>query len=183
MPVHPYLGVSLMSVNAYNARKNGLSVDSGAYVAEVNAEGPAYEAGIEKGDIVVAVNGGPISSADGLIIALREHEVGDKVTLTVVRGNVDLLLEGELSGEQRACAADVAEGARQMGTYVSALIDASLGVGASFAPKEARLRPLLERCLLYTSSARHRHRRLQRRERYVRPSGRRRAAVERGAVA
>ena len=68
-----------------------------------------------------------------------------KTPLTVVRGNVDLLLEGELSGEQRACAADVAEGARQMGTYVSALIDASLGVGASFAPKEARLRPLLER--------------------------------------
>ena len=76
-------------------------------------------------------------------IAALAHDL--KTPLTVVRGNVDLLLEGELSGEQRACAADVAEGARQMGTYVSALIDASLGVGASFAPKEARLRPLLER--------------------------------------
>ncbi|MFR1638952.1 MAG: histidine kinase dimerization/phospho-acceptor domain-containing protein, partial [Eggerthellaceae bacterium] len=76
-------------------------------------------------------------------IAALAHDL--KTQLTVVRGNVDLLLEGELSGEQRACAADVAEGARQMGTYVSALIDASLGVGASFAPKEARLRPLLER--------------------------------------
>ena len=90
-------------------------------------------------------------------IAALAHDL--KTPLTVVRGNVDLLLEGELSGEQRACAADVAEGARQMGTYVSALIegarqmgtyvsaliDASLGAGASFAPREARLRPLLER--------------------------------------
>ena len=100
VPVHPYLGVSLMSVNAYNARKNGLSVDSGAYVAEVNAEGPAYEAGIEKGDIVVAVNGEPISSADGLIIALREHEVGDKVTLTVVRGKKDLEVEVALGSDE-----------------------------------------------------------------------------------
>lgn len=76
-------------------------------------------------------------------IAALAHDL--KTPLTVVRGNVDLLLEGELSGEQRSCAADVAEGARQMGTYVSALIDASLGAGATFAPREARLRPLLER--------------------------------------
>ena len=47
-------------------------------------------------------------------IAALAHDL--KTPLTVVRGNVDLLLEGELSGEQRACAADVAEGARQMGT-------------------------------------------------------------------
>ena len=77
------------------------------------------------------------------LVVYLAHDL--KTPLTVVRGNVDLLLEGELSGEQRACAADVAEGARQMGTYVSALIDASLGAGASFAPREARLRPLLER--------------------------------------
>ena len=75
-----------MSVNAYIARQNDLAVDSGAYVAEVTADGPAAEAGVEAGDIVTAVDGEAISSADGLIIALREHAVGDKVTLTVVRG-------------------------------------------------------------------------------------------------
>ncbi len=75
-----------MSVNAYNARTNELAVDSGAYVAEVTADGPAAQAGIQKGDIVTAVDGEGIASADGLIIALREHEVGDEVTLTVVRG-------------------------------------------------------------------------------------------------
>ena len=49
---------------------------------------------------MVAVNGEPISSADGLIIALREHEVGDKVTLTVVRGKKDLEVEVALGSDE-----------------------------------------------------------------------------------
>ncbi len=99
-PVHPYLGVSLMSVNAYNARTNELAVDSGAYVAEVTADGPAAQAGIQKGDIVTAVDGEGIASADGLIIALREHEVGDEVTLTVVRGKEETEVKVTLGSDE-----------------------------------------------------------------------------------
>ena len=99
-PVHPYLGVSLMSVNAYNARTNELAVDSGAYVAEVTADGPAAQAGIQKGDIVTAVDGEGIASADGLIIALREHEVGDEVTLTVVRGKDETEVKVTLGSDE-----------------------------------------------------------------------------------
>lgn len=99
-PVHPYLGASLMSVNAYNARRDNLAVDSGAYVVEVTADGPAATAGIEAGDIVTAVDGDSISSADGLIIALREHEVGDKVTLTVMRGKDEEEIEVELGSDE-----------------------------------------------------------------------------------
>lgn len=99
-PVHPYLGVSLTSVNAYIARQNNLAEDHGAYVAEVTPDGPADKAGIKKGDIVIEVDGEPISSADGLIIALREHEVGDKVKLTVVRGTKDQEIEVELGSDE-----------------------------------------------------------------------------------
>lgn len=99
-PVHPYLGVSLVSVNAYNARTNELAVDSGAYVAEVTADGPAAQAGIQKGDIVTAVDGEGIASADGLIIALREHEVGDEVTLTVVRGKEETEVKVTLGSDE-----------------------------------------------------------------------------------
>lgn len=99
-PVHPYLGVSLVSVNAYSARTNDLAVDSGAYVAEVTADGPAAEAGIEQGDIVTAVDGEDIASADGLIIALREHAVGDEVTLTVVRGKDEMEVKVTLGSDE-----------------------------------------------------------------------------------
>ena len=76
-------------------------------------------------------------------IAALAHDL--KTPLTVVRGNVDLLLEGELTDDQRPCAADAAEGARQMGTYLAALIDATLGDATVFAPVERPLRPLLVR--------------------------------------
>ena len=76
-------------------------------------------------------------------IAALAHDL--KTPLTVVRGNVDLLLEGDLSDDQRACASDAAEGARQMGTYLGALIDASKGKVVDFAPTEIDVRALLVR--------------------------------------
>lgn len=100
VPVHPYLGVSLTSVNAAIANREDLAVDSGAYVVEVVDDGPADEADIEPGDIVTALNGKEIASADGLIIALREHEVGEEVTLTVVRGKKELQIEVTLGSDE-----------------------------------------------------------------------------------
>lgn len=99
-PVHPYLGVSLTSVNAFIARQNNLAVDQGAYVSEVTDGGPAAEAGVQAGDIVTAVNDDEITSADGLIIALREYNVGDTVTLTVMRGNDEQKIEVTLGSDE-----------------------------------------------------------------------------------
>ena len=84
-PEHPYLGVSVSSVNAYNARQNNLSVSEGAFIVSVNEGSAAEAAGLQANDIVTAVDDTQVTSADGLIIALREHSVGDEVTLTVVR--------------------------------------------------------------------------------------------------
>lgn len=99
-PVHPYLGVTLTTVNALNARQNNLAVDYGAYINEVTEGGPAAEAGIQTGDIVIAVNGDEITSADGLIIALRSYDVGEKVTLTVMRGNDKMDIEVTLGSDE-----------------------------------------------------------------------------------
>lgn len=86
-PAHPYIGVTVTSVNAFTAREQGLSVSEGAVVTSVNADSPAEEAGLQPDDIVTAVDGESIASADGLIIAAREHEIGETITLTVVRGD------------------------------------------------------------------------------------------------
>ena len=88
-------------------------------------------------------------------IAALAHDL--KTPLTVVRGNVDLLLEGELTDDQRPCAADAAEGARQMGTYLAALIDATLGDATAFAPVERPLRPLLARLRAQAEALANRH--------------------------
>ena len=64
-PVHPYMGATLSSVNALNARTNKLSTDSGAYVASVVEDGPAAKAGIQEGDVITKLGDDDITSADG----------------------------------------------------------------------------------------------------------------------
>ena len=99
-PVHPYLGATLSSVNALNARTNKLSTDSGAYVASVVEDGPAAKAGIQEGDVITKLGDDEITSADGLIIALRSHEVGEKVEITLVRGKDEKKVTVELGSDE-----------------------------------------------------------------------------------
>ena len=99
-PVHPYMGATLSSVNALNARTNKLSTDSGAYVASVVEDGPAAKAGIQEGDVITKLGDDEISSADGLIIALRSHEVGEKVEITLMRGKEEKKVTVELGSDE-----------------------------------------------------------------------------------
>lgn len=82
---HPYLGISLSDVTPYNYEQIGASDYFGAYVADVVADGPAAEAGIQAGDVITAVDGTDVYDAQSVIIAIRAHSVGDQVTITVER--------------------------------------------------------------------------------------------------
>ena len=50
--------------------------------------GPAAKAGLQPGDIILAIDGQEISVADDLIVAIRSHAIGDTVTLKYQRGSV-----------------------------------------------------------------------------------------------
>lgn len=58
---------------------------SGAAITSVQNGSPADDAGITTDDVVVAVDGRKVSSMVDLAAAVRTHQPGDKVTLTVVR--------------------------------------------------------------------------------------------------
>ena len=77
-----------------------LSTDSGAYVASVVEDGPAAKAGIQEGDVITRLGDDEITSADGLIIALRSHEVGEKVEITLVRGKEEKKVTVELGSDE-----------------------------------------------------------------------------------
>jgi len=75
----------------------GMSLDSsfpgpGAKIADtasaILAGGPAAKAGLQPGDIILAIDGQEISVADDLIVAIRSHAIGDTVTLKYQRGTV-----------------------------------------------------------------------------------------------
>jgi putative serine protease PepD len=58
---------------------------TGAKVVDVPSGSPADHAGLRKGDVVVAVDGRTVDDGIGLIVAIRAHQPGDVVTLTVRR--------------------------------------------------------------------------------------------------
>ena len=75
----------------------GMSLDSnfagpGAKIANIStailAGGPAEKAGLKAGDIILAIDGQNIESANDLIVAIRAHSIGDSVTLKYQRGSV-----------------------------------------------------------------------------------------------
>lgn len=49
--------------------------------------GPADRAGLEPGDIILAIDGRPVTAADELIVAIRARAPGDAVVLTVREGD------------------------------------------------------------------------------------------------
>jgi putative serine protease PepD len=59
---------------------------NGAEVVGVPSGTPADLGGLREGDVVVAVNDTQITDGIGLIVAIRAHQPGETITLTVRRG-------------------------------------------------------------------------------------------------
>ena len=97
---HAYIGGSFQTVTASNARSNSLSVNQGAYVAELADDGPAAQAGIQKGDVITALDDEEITSSDALVLAVRSHSVGDTVTVTLMRGSKQMQVQVTLGSDE-----------------------------------------------------------------------------------
>lgn len=79
----PYVGVTLSTANATEASRYGRS--GGAYVQSVVPGGAADKAGLQRGDIITAVDGQSIDGHAAFIAIKNSHKAGDTVTLTVDR--------------------------------------------------------------------------------------------------
>lgn len=65
--------------------KENIKVSEGAYVADFADRSVAKEAGIEKGDVIVSVNGVKVKSSNALQEQISKYRPGDKVTVMVNR--------------------------------------------------------------------------------------------------
>ncbi|MEM9172777.1 MAG: PDZ domain-containing protein, partial [Pseudomonadota bacterium] len=107
------LGVSIETVNAQTAEIMGLKNISGAMVASVTPGSAAEKAGIEVSDIITAVNGEKVDSANELRNAIGLLRSGDSVTVTALRdGKVQRFNAqlGELNARLSANAGDLHAG-------------------------------------------------------------------------
>jgi membrane-associated protease RseP (regulator of RpoE activity) len=86
-PHRATLGISADDLTPQLAQYFGVKQGKGVLVSEVTNGGPADKAGLKAGDVIVQVDGKPISGVEELRAALNDNFTGDtrKVSLTVVR--------------------------------------------------------------------------------------------------
>ena len=80
---HAWIGVEGSNVDGATA--SDLELEGGAILNRVLDGGPAQAAGLTPRDIVVKMDGKPVSSMNTLVVALRSHRPGDVVTVEVLR--------------------------------------------------------------------------------------------------
>jgi putative serine protease PepD len=83
---HAFLGVVL----------NDSATGNGAQLADVRSGGPAARAGLRAGDVVTALGGKKIASADELRAAINARQPGDAVSITYTRNGTSHTAEVKL---------------------------------------------------------------------------------------
>ncbi len=83
--VRPWLGFSGRDVDAEVAGALGLPRPGGVIVESVHPSGPAADAGLERGDIVLEVEGRPVDDGQGLRFYFATRELGGDVDIAVLR--------------------------------------------------------------------------------------------------
>ena len=79
------LGVSIADVTAELAEEKKLDNVNGVYVAGTVEGGSADEAGIEEGDVIIAIQNQKVNTSSELQEAVARHQPGDKLKITVIR--------------------------------------------------------------------------------------------------
>ena len=97
---HPFLGIQYEALNPQLANKTGLPITEGALLQTVMPNSPAQEAGLQVGDVIVALNGQQVDDRRSLVSLLLEHVAGETVTLDVMRNGE--IIQTQLTLGERA---------------------------------------------------------------------------------
>lgn len=80
------IGVYVQTITPVLANGLGLSQDWGVLIGDVWPDSPADEAGLLRGDIVLALNGKSMENARQFDVNLYQYATGDKVRVDILRG-------------------------------------------------------------------------------------------------
>lgn len=83
------LGITITTVTNGLVKEENLKVNNGVYVSDLLASGGAAEAGIKKGDVIVAINGMLVKSGSHLQEQVLKHRSGEKLQVTVDRNGTE----------------------------------------------------------------------------------------------
>ena len=87
----PSIGITIYDVSEENAQYYNLE-SAGVYIAQVTGDN-AMKAGFKEMDRVVSIDGKNIESSSDLISRVREHKIGDTVTVVVSRNGQEISIK------------------------------------------------------------------------------------------
>jgi serine protease DegQ len=90
--VRGWIGVEPQDITPELAESFGLAKKTGAIIAGVLKGGPADKAGMKPGDILIAVDGKPVSDTTEMLNLIAQLTPGNKATMTVLRKNREATL-------------------------------------------------------------------------------------------
>jgi S1-C subfamily serine protease len=91
----PYIGIGFVLPESTVRR---LGYDKGVMVSSVKPGGPAAEAGLQRGDVIIKINGDEIGTIAALNRTMRKVKVGDKLKLTVLREDEQMEVQLKVEG-------------------------------------------------------------------------------------
>ena len=118
------LGVGIQEVNQSLADSFGLKKPSGALVGSVEKDSPAAKAGLEPGDVILAINGKEISSSSELPAIVSSMTPGEQARLQVWRKGGARQVDVQVGkfGDEQVASSDTPEAAKgRLGVVVRPL--------------------------------------------------------------
>ena len=105
--IRAYLGIVPQDVTSAIAKAFDTKEEQGALVGDVSPNSPAQKAGVEKGDIILELNGKPVSDSNRLRMSISMMQPDSTVTLKVLRNGSTREMTAKLgelqpTGEERA---------------------------------------------------------------------------------
>src|SRR5207247_4346751 len=83
--VRGWLGVAIQEITPDLAKAFKVREQKGALVSDVNEQGPALKAGLQRGDVIVEFNGKEVQTVSELRNRVAQTPVGSKVPAKVMR--------------------------------------------------------------------------------------------------
>jgi len=93
----PWLGAALQNVSKDIADSLGLDRPVGALVASLTEGGPAAEAGLKRGDVILAIDGQMVEDSGGVSFRLGERPLGGVASLSVQRSGKTIVVPLKLA--------------------------------------------------------------------------------------
>ena len=82
----PYIGISVLDISA---ETQAYGIPAGAAIQAVSEDGPAAQAGLQKGDVITAVDGKTMTSKE-LVSYIGEASVGQEMVFSIYRQGEEL---------------------------------------------------------------------------------------------